>query len=74
MKTIGHLRVQVGDAYLLGTAYRALEHCRTFGLEAVSDAGMVRFRALLEELRLMAEIDRDVNSRPVVADVWGVAR
>jgi hypothetical protein len=73
MKTIGHVRVLIGDAYLLGAAYRALQAELDAGMSSVSEAGMQRLRAILDDVHRMAESERDVTARPVVSDIWGAA-
>lgn len=58
MKTLGHVRVQIGDAYILGAAYRALQAELDEGMTVVSDAGMQRLRVILEDVHSMAESER----------------
>lgn len=58
---LGHVQVRVGDIGLFHRAYNALLHS-----EAVSDAGIARFRELLVEVQKLGELSDEFS--PV--DIW----
>lgn len=69
MKTIGHVRMEVGDVSILGSAYRATEIARATGQVVLSDAAMIRFRSILHDLHALSQAEMIPGS----SDVWGLA-
>lgn len=73
MKTIGHIRMQIGDALILSNAYRALQAAVDAGALAVTESGLCRLRHIVDEVHSLSAQEYDLSARSYPSDVWNVA-